>query len=176
MEKLLSAVYYILKNYPSKLDRKNLSRLLYYSDGVFFQRHSQTITKEKYIRLEDTPDLINLNLAIIHLIGNGTITVEPDISSISVKIDKFYIRIISEMKLNLEKEEIRILNKVINAFKKGVLNEDKQYPNLYENYVITPIYGEIIFSEKSINTKIHIFKKKSLLTLSGKIFRVLFET
>lgn len=80
------------------------------------------------------------------------------------------------MNSNLEKEEIRILNKVLKAFKDGVKQEDKQYPNLYENYVITPIYGEIVFSEKTINTKIHIFKKKSLLTLSGKIFRVLFES
>ena len=138
MDKLLSSVYYIIQNFPGKLDRKNLSRLLYYSDGVYFQRHSQMITNEKYIRLEDSPELINLNLAIIHL--------------------------------------IRILNKVLKAFKNGVRDEDKNYPNLYENYVITPIYGEIVFSEKTINTKIHIFKKKSLLSLSGKIFRVLFET
>jgi len=64
----------------------------------------------------------------------------------------------------------------LKAFKEGVKNEDKQYPNLYENYVITPIFSEIIFSEKTINTKIHVFKKKSLLNLSGKIFRVLFES
>ena len=170
MEKLLSSIYYIIQNYPAKLDRKNLSKLLYYADGVFFQRHVDMITKEKYIRLEDGPELINLNLAIVHL------TVEPDITAISERIDKFYLRTISQMNSNLEKEEIRILNKVLKAFKDGVKQEDKQYPNLYENYVITPIYGEIIFSEKTINTKIHIFKKKSLLTLSGKIFRVLFES
>ncbi|MBP9887360.1 MAG: DUF4065 domain-containing protein [Leptospiraceae bacterium] len=176
MDKLLSSVYYIIQNFPGKLDRKNLSRLLYYSDGVYFQRHSQMITNEKYIRLEDSPELINLNLAIIHLIGNNIITVEPDITAISERIDKFYLKNISSMNLNLEKEEIRILNKVLKAFKNGVRDEDKNYPNLYENYVITPIYGEIVFSEKTINTKIHIFKKKSLLSLSGKIFRVLFET
>ncbi|MBK6607718.1 MAG: DUF4065 domain-containing protein [Leptospiraceae bacterium] len=176
MEKLLSSIYYIIQNYPAKLDRKNLSKLLYYADGVFFQRHVDMITKEKYIRLEDGPELINLNLAIVHLIGNGILTVEPDITAISERIDKFYLRTISQMNSNLEKEEIRILNKVLKAFKDGVKQEDKQYPNLYENYVITPIYGEIIFSEKTINTKIHIFKKKSLLTLSGKIFRVLFES
>ena len=107
MDKLLSSVYYIIQNFPGKLDRKNLSRLLYYSDGVYFQRHSQMITNEKYIRLEDSPELINLNLAIIHLIGNNIITVEPDITAISERIDKFYLKNISSMNLNLEKEEIR---------------------------------------------------------------------
>lgn len=176
MDKLFSAVFYIIQNFPGNLDRKNLSKLLYYSDGAYFQRHSEMITKEKYIRLEDSPELINLNLAIIHLIGNGIITVQPDITAISERIDKFYIKAISTMNMTLEKEEIRIINKVLKAFKSGVKEEDKSYPNLYENYLVTPIYGEIIFSEKTINTKIHIFKKKSLLTLSGKIFRVLFET
>ncbi len=176
MEKLLSSVYYIIQNFPQKLDRKNLSKLLYYSDGVYFQRHKEMITKERYIRLEDGPELINLNLAIIHLLGNGILSVEPDITAISDRIDRFFLRSISTMNLNLEKEEIRILNKVLKAFKEGVKNEDKQYPNLYENYVITPIFSEIIFSEKTINTKIHVFKKKSLLNLSGKIFRVLFES
>lgn len=176
MDKLFSAVYYIIQNFPGKLDRKNLSKLLYYCDGVYFQRHIEMITKEKYIRLEDSPELINLNLAIIHLIGNGIITVEPDMTAISERIDKFYLKTISSMNMSLEKEEIRIINKVLKTFKSGVKDEDRNYPNLYENYVITPIYGEIIFSEKTINTKIHIFKKKSLLSLSGKIFRVLFET
>lgn len=176
MEKLTHTIYYIIQNFPHKLNRKNLSKLIYYSDGVYFQRHSEMITKEKYIRLGDCPELINLNLAIIHLIGNGILVVEPDLSEIPNKIDNFFLNIISEMKVQLEKEEIRLINKVLKTFKNGVLNEEKNYPHLYENYLITPIYGEIPFSEKRINTKIHIFKKKSLLTLSGKIFRVLFES
>ena len=79
------------------------------------------------------------------------------------------------MEYTISKEEKRILNKVINAFPGSVVDENKQYPNLYENYVITPMFSEILITKQTVNTKIHILRKKSVLTLSGKIFRVLFE-
>jgi hypothetical protein len=176
MEKLSEVIYYIIKLYPQKLDRKNLSKLLYFSDGVFFQHHGKLLTHEPYIHLEEVPSPINMNLAIMNLMSSSDLTVEVDFTTLGQKFNRFFLRINKEMPVKLEREEKRIINKVLKAFKSGIIDEDRQYPNLYENYIITPIYGEIKFTKERINTKIQISKKKSLLNLSGKIFRVLFES
>lgn len=176
MEKLQEVIYYIIKLYPNKLDRKNLSKLIYFSDGVFFQHHNQMITNEKYIHLEDIPGILNLNQALLNLVTGGFVTVEVDFSLETSKFDKFILKINLEKPIQLEREEKRIINKVLKAFKNGIYDEDKKYPNLYENYILSPIFQEIPFKIERINTKIQIHKKKSLLNHSGKLFRVLFET
>jgi hypothetical protein len=162
--------------YPLKLDRKNLSKLLYFSDGVYFQHHGEMLTKERYIRLENTPQMIKQNEILMEMVRDQIIIVEPDFTNLGPNLDRFHFRILTYEEINLEREERRIINKVLKAFKKGIDDESKQYPNLYENYLVTPIFQEIPFNKHRINTKIQIHKKKSLLNLSGKIFRVLFET
>ncbi len=162
--------------FPLNLDRKNLSKLIYFSDGVYFQHHSLMITNEKYIHLEDTTGILNLNLALLNLVTRGYVTVEVDFTPETSRFDKFILKTNLDMQLNLVREEKRIINKVLKAFKNGVKDEDKKYPNLYENYILSPIFQEIPFKIERINTKIIIQKQKSLLNHSGKIFRVLLET
>lgn len=174
MEKLLQIIQYIVKHASLKLDRKNLAKLIYYCDGVYFQRHSKIISGERYIRLENRPEPFSFNYALFTLVSQNRIQPVPDVEEF--KLEKFYFLPIIDTDFELlDKSEIRIINKVILAFKDGVFDEDKKYPNLYENYAITSIFAEIIFSERTINTKIHFQKQKSLLSLSGKIFRVLFD-
>ncbi|MCC6274565.1 MAG: DUF4065 domain-containing protein [Leptospiraceae bacterium] len=172
-EKLSSVISFILKKSLSGRGRIELSKLLYYCEGVYFQRHSNVITNQKYIHLEDSPYPYLLNETILEMKNEGYLDVQPKLTKNGV--GGFLIVLVKEYDDLLDKEEKRIITKVLEAYKNGVTDESKHYPNLYENYVITPLYSEIAFRTDTINTKIHFFKKKSLLSISGKIFRVLFN-
>ncbi len=173
IEKLSSVISFILKKSPYGRGRIELSKLLYYCEGVYFQRHSEVITGQKYIHLEDSPYPHQMNEVILEMKDSGFLEVTPKL--VKDGVGGFLIVLLKEFDDVLNKEEKRIITKVLEAFKNGVVDESKQYPNLYENYVISPLYSEIRFSTDTINTKIHFFKKKSLLSISGKIFRVLFN-
>lgn len=173
MEKLMQVISYILQESPGGRSRLELSKLLYYGDAVYFQHHAEIITGQRYIHTEDSPQPFEFHFALVEL--NRTGTIEVKISVEEGKLGSFRIFAKEPREILLSKEEKRILNKVLNAFPGAVVDENKQYPNLYENYVITPIFSEIHINKSSVNTKIHILRKKSVLTLSGKYFRVLFE-
>lgn len=173
MEKLKQVIYYILKKSPNGRSRVDLSKLVYYSDTVFFQHHASTITGQRYIHLEDCPMACDFYPAINELIREGWIEVRLMVAD--GKIGAFALHIKTEKSTELEKENKRIINKVVTAFPGKVVDENRQYPNLYESYVITPVFSEIHIKPETINTKIHFHKKKSLLSFSGKIFRVLYE-
>jgi hypothetical protein len=173
VEKLMQVISYILSESSQGRSRLDLSKLLYYGDAVFFQHHAEIITGERYIHIEDSPQPFQFYNAISDLVQNDKIEVK--ISVEAEKVGGFRLHSKNPMEFTITKEEKRILNKVINAFPGSVVDENKQYPNLYENYVITPMFSEILITKQTVNTKIHILRKKSVLTLSGKIFRVLFE-
>jgi hypothetical protein len=173
LEKLKQVISYLLSESSQGRARLDLSKLLYYSDAVFFQHHGEIITGEKYIHTEDSPQPIHFYESLSELICENIIEVKIDIENSKLGSFRLYSKNINYLSLN--REEKRIINKVLKAFPAKVLDENKQYPNLYENYVITPIFSEIQINKKSVNTKIHILRKKSVLTLSGKIFRVLYE-
>jgi hypothetical protein len=173
VEKLMQVISYILSESSLGRSRLDLSKLLYYGDAVFFQHHAEIITGERYIHIEDSPQPFQFYNAISDLVQKDTIEVK--ISVEAEKVGGFRLHSKNPMEYSISKEEKRILNKVINAFPGSVVDENKQYPNLYENYVITPMFSEILITKQTVNTKIHILRKKSVLTLSGKIFRVLFE-
>ena len=173
MEKLMQVISYILSESSRGRSRLDLSKLLYYGDAVFFQHHAEIITGERYIHIEDSPQPFQFYNVISDLVQKDTIEVK--ISVEAEKVGGFRLHSKNPMEYTISKEEKRILNKVINAFPGSVVDENKQYPNLYENYVITPMFSEILITKQTVNTKIHILRKKSVLTLSGKIFRVLFE-
>ena len=169
----MQVISYILSESSLGRSRLDLSKLLYYGDAVFFQHHAEIITGERYIHIEDSPQPFQFYNAISDLVQKDTIEVK--ISVEAEKVGGFRLHSKNPMEYSISKEEKRILNKVINAFPGSVVDENKQYPNLYENYVITPMFSEILITKQTVNTKIHILRKKSVLTLSGKIFRVLFE-
>ena len=173
MEKLMQVISYILSESSQGRSRLDLSKLLYYGDAVFFQHHAEIITGERYIHTEDSPQPFQFYNVISDLLHKDTIEVK--ISVEAEKVGGFRLHSKNPMEYTISKEEKRILNKVINAFPGSVVDENKQYPNLYENYVITPMFSEILITKQTVNTKIHILRKKSVLTLSGKIFRVLYE-
>jgi hypothetical protein len=174
MFKLKQVIFYILLNSNQKRSRKDLSKLVYYSDTVFFQRHSTTITGQRYIHLEDSPMAFEFPACIAEMKEEGLLEVQLEIvpgggPRFGIKIGK------KDYDFELFKEERRIIRKVLRAFAGGVVDESRHYPNLYETYVITPVFSEIKITNQTVNTKIHFHKKKSLLSLSGKIFRVLYE-
>jgi hypothetical protein len=173
VEKLMQVISYILSESSQGRSRLDLSKLLYYGDAVFFQHHAEIITGERYIHTEDSPQPFQFYTAIADLVQKDKIEVK--ISVEAEKVGGFRLHSKNPIEFSITKEEKRILNKVINAFPGSVVDENKQYPNLYENYVITPMFSEIMITKQTVNTKIHILRKKSVLTLSGKIFRVLFE-
>ncbi|MDX1960848.1 MAG: DUF4065 domain-containing protein [Leptospiraceae bacterium] len=173
MSKLKEVILYILEKSPKGRTRVDLSKLVYYSDTVYFQRHSELITGSRYLHLEDSPQAFGFIEIIAELLELKEIIIQPKIEQ--AKMFGFTIHSIAPKPNSLSKEEIRIINKVLNAFPGAIRDENRQYPNLYESYVITPVYEEILISTERVNTKIHFTKKKSLLSLSGKLFRVLFE-
>jgi len=173
MEKLSCVISFILQNSPAGRSRLELSKLAYISDGVYFQHHAAIITAEKYVHLEDCPMPLQLHESLLFLRNEGYIDVKPKLNGTGVS--GFLIYNLKEIGDLLSREEKRIIRKVLEAFRKGVYDESKHYPNIYENYVITPLFSEIKFTTDTINTKIHFLKKKSLLTVSGRIFRVLFN-
>ncbi len=173
MEKLKQVISYILKKSPSGRTRLDLSKLVYYCDGVFFQHYGTTITKERYIHLEDCPMAFNFYIAILELIQEEVLEVKLNVEN--GKIGNFTLHSKTEKPIELKKEEKRIINVVLTAFGEKVSEENRHYPNLYESYVITSVFSEIPIKPETINTKIHFHKKKSLLSISGKIFRVLYE-
>lgn len=172
MEKLLLVISRILKKSPEGRSRIDVSKLVYYCDGVSFQRHIQTITRQRYIHLETHPEALNFSRAILELNKGGYLEVKLQMSD--SMIHGFYMHFLKDYPGELTREEERLMNKVLIAFKSKVTDESRHYPNLYETYVISPLYSEIPFSAETVNTKVHFLKKKSLLTLSGKIFRVFF--
>ncbi|MCZ8343250.1 MAG: DUF4065 domain-containing protein [Leptospira sp.] len=174
MEKLLHAILWILEKSPNGRTRLDLAKLLYFSDGVYFQKHAEMITRSRYIHLEDSPYPVNLNEALLFLREKGHIEAFPKVSGNGIQ--GFSIQFIKPSEgLVLSREEKRVMMKVVEAFRGRVVDENRHYPNLYENYVVTPLFDEIPFNIERINTKIHVFVRKSLLNLSGKVFRVLFE-
>jgi hypothetical protein len=173
MEKLKQVISFLLGNSPKGRSRIECSKLVYYSDAVYFQHHGKTITGERYIHLEDCPQPFSFSEALVSLGLDKKVEIK-----ISIDLDKlggFKLFGLDREPSKLDKEESRICRKVLQAFPSSVVEESRQYPNLYENYVITPIFSEIVLSKKTINTKIHVLRKKSLLSLSGKLFRVLYE-
>ncbi|GBF49686.1 hypothetical protein LPTSP4_12020 [Leptospira ryugenii] len=174
MEKLCHAILWILEKSSQGRNRIDLAKLLYFSDGVCFQKHAKMITDSVYIHLDDSPYPIALNEALLHLKKQGHIDAVPLITAQGIQC--FQLRFVSAIPgLVLSKEEKRIMMKVVEAFRSKVVDESRHYPNLYENYVVTPLFEEIPFAIDRINTKIHVLVQKSLLQLSGKMFRVLFE-
>lgn len=175
MDKLLQVIYFIVKNQIVSLDRISLAKLIYYSDGVFFQRNQKIITGEKYIHLENSPQPARLNEALLFLVEKSYLKVEPGIGNNESKIPVFYFKVERDFALDLGLSEMRKIRKVIYFFKGGVVDESKVFPNLYENYVITPLYSEIKFNESTINTKIHIHKKRRFMDVSGRFFRIIYH-
>ncbi|MCE9500649.1 MAG: DUF4065 domain-containing protein [Leptospira sp.] len=173
MEKLSSVISFILQNSPGGRSRLELAKLAYFCDGVFFQHNSSIITDQKYVHLEDCPMPLQLLECLLHLRNENFIDVKPKLNGTGVS--GFLIFNLKQTEDLLSRDEKRIIRKVLEAFRRGVFDESKQYPNLYENYVITPLFSEIKITTDTINTKIHFLKKKSLLTISGRIFRVLFN-
>lgn len=174
MEKLFHAILWILERSPQGRSRLDLAKLLYYSDGVHFQKHAEMITKMDYIHLDDSPYPVKLNEALLYLKTEGFLDISPKIDGTG--LSGFSLRYLKPMEgYVLSKEEKRVLAKVSEAFRGKVVDESRHYPNLYENYVVTPLLEAIPFTVERINTKIHVLIQKSLLNLSGKMFRVLFE-
>jgi hypothetical protein len=174
MEKLCHTILWILEKSPNGRSRLDLARLLFYSDGVYFQKHAEMITGNVYIHLEDSPYPVKLNEALLYLREKGCIDTSPVLSALGIQ--GFTLRFLKSMETSvLSKEEKRVIMKVLEAFRGKVVDESRHYPNLYENYVVTPLYEAIPFAIGRINTKIHVLMKKSLLQVSGKMFRVLFE-
>ncbi|MCB1140858.1 MAG: DUF4065 domain-containing protein [Leptospiraceae bacterium] len=173
MEKLKQVISFILQHSQSGRSRIDLSKLVYYIDSVFFQHYGKTITSERYVHLEDCPQPLRFHEALISLLSNKKAEIR-----ISVQLERmggFLVFSLPSEPEKLDRDEVRICKKVLSVFPGPVRDENLHYPNLYENYVITPIFNEILLNSKTINTKIHVLRKKSLLTLSGKLFRVLYE-
>ena len=174
MDKIIHIVSHILQNSPNGQKRLDLAKLIYYCDGVYFQKHAKIISQQKFMHMEDCPLPLDLDRTILYMKNNGYIDVKPEINN-NNGLSGFLLYHVQDAGDFLDKEEKRVIKKVMEAFKRGVRDESKQYPNLYENYVITNLFSEITFSIDTLNTKIHFFKRKSLLQLSGKIFRILFS-
>ncbi|EQA46966.1 PF13274 family protein [Leptospira broomii serovar Hurstbridge str. 5399] len=176
MEKLLEVISFILQRSPSGRNRQELAKLIYLADGVFFQKYAKIITGQKYIHLEDSPYAMELNQALLHLKENRLIDVLPKLTETGIAgYLLIWVGPAHEEEIDLNRQEKRILRKVLENFKGKVYDENRVYPNLYENYVITPLFSEIKFNKDTMNTKIHFFKRKTLLNISGKIFKVLFS-
>lgn len=174
MEKLRQVISYILSESPNGRGRVDLCKLIYYLDGVFFQRHAVTVTGERFLHRETSPEAFHFSECIASMTEKKEILVELVLRE--VKAGGFHFKSgPAKVENFLLREEKRIINKVLKAFPGRVLDENRFYPNLYENYVITPVYSEIPFSVDRVNTKIRYYKQKNLLTYSGKIFKVLFE-
>lgn len=174
MFKLKQVIFYILLNSSQKRTRRDLTKLVYYCDTAFFQRHATTISGQRYIHLEDCPQAFEFNACLAEMKEEGLLDVEltifPGIApNFSLKVGK------RDYEFELNREERRIIRKVLRVFPSTVVDESKHYPNLYETYVITPVFSEIKITPQNVNTKIRFYKKKSLLSVSGKIFRVLYE-
>lgn len=174
MDKIIHIISYILQNSTNGRRRLDLAKLIYYCDGVYFQKHVKIISQQKFMHMEDCPLPLDLDRSLLYMKNNGYIDVKPEIND-NQGLSGFLLYNLQETGDFLDKEEKRVIKKVLEAFKRNVYDESKQYPNLYENYVITPLFSEIMFSVETLNTKIHFFKRKSLLQFSGKIFRILFN-
>lgn len=80
MEKLLEVISFILQKSPNGRDRLSLSKLIYYADGVYFQKNAKLITNQTYIHLEDSPCALDFQSALLHLRKNGLIDIQPKLT------------------------------------------------------------------------------------------------
>lgn len=175
MDKLLQVSYYLMTHFPEGMQRETLAKLVYYCDGIYFQRTGTTITGEKYLHIDNCPLPVRFNETIQFHVEHSYFQVRPSFNP-QGQMRGFFLYTNRNFALDLSKIECRKICKISKAFPDGkVENESLKYPNLYENYVLTPLYHEIKFSTELINTKIHFHKKKRLLKVSGNIFRVIFD-
>jgi hypothetical protein len=175
MDKLLQLSYYIIQNAGFPISRVELAKLVYYADGLFFQHTGSTISDEKYIHLETSPSPVRFHEAICFLVEKDYVEAYPNIGNDRGCIRGFFLRTERNFAIDLEKKALMRVNKVLRSFKNGLVDEDTVFPNLYENYVITPLYTEIKFQTSTLNTKIKISKRKRFLDLSGKIFKIIYH-
>jgi len=89
MEKLCHTLLKLLEKAPHGRTRTELAKLLYYADGVFFQRHLQQITNSTYIHTEDAPEPLGLMEAIVALKAKGNLTLEPFFSGEGIQGFRF---------------------------------------------------------------------------------------
>ena len=174
MEKLQHAILFILEKSPNGRTKLDLCKLLYYADGVSYQKHKSMITNATYYHLEESPFPAPLFDTLVQMKKSNALTIEPFFSGEGIQGFRLKQTQNSTHSL-LTKEEKRILSKVLEVFKTKVESESSHYPNLYENYVVTPLYEEIPFREDRINTKVHVLSQKRLMEFSGKMYKILFE-
>ncbi len=80
MEKLLEVISFILQKSLNGRDRLSLSKLIYYADGVYFQKNAKLITNQTYIHLEDSPCALDFQSALLHLRKSGLIDIKPKLT------------------------------------------------------------------------------------------------
>ena len=139
MDKISQILLYILQKKPDGYSRLDLAKLVYYADGVYFQKYAKIISGQKFIHMEDSPLPLDLDRTIMKMKNDGLIDVKPEIHEGNLK--GFHLFTTGKETVSMDKEERRIVKKVLEAFKRGVYDESKQYPNLYENYVITQLFS-----------------------------------
>ncbi|WP_025176729.1 type II toxin-antitoxin system antitoxin SocA domain-containing protein, partial [Leptospira interrogans] len=113
MEKLLEVISFILQKSPNGRDRLSLSKLIYYSDGVYFQKNAKLITNQTYIHLEDSPCALDLQSALLHLRKNGLIDIHPRLTEKGISgFQIVWTGEPGEEAVDLNRQEKRIIRKV----------------------------------------------------------------
>lgn len=147
--KLRAAILFFIKKAPNALGRVSLCKQLYYADGHYYQKFSESITELDYLHIEGSPQPILFNELMHEMILNGDVEVTPQVVSkdtgkgaIMVLKGLSYKALVSTPDV-FTREEKKVLNSVALTFKGDLTLETRYYPNLYQQYTQTGLYEKI---------------------------------
>ncbi|MDH5719923.1 MAG: Panacea domain-containing protein [Spirochaetia bacterium] len=175
--KLRAAVLFFINELPEKLDRIKLCKHLFYADGHYFQKYSKPITELPYLHVEGSPQPVFFNEIFHLMLAKGEIEVVPNIEKENSSegrplVMKGFVYKTSILFEDLfSRDEKKVLKSIASLLKGSMMLETRYFPNLYQNYVQTPLYETIYFKELPAGKRPHLLWK----AWAKKVFRLLGE-
>ena len=175
--KLRAAILFFIKKAPNVLHRISLCKQLYYADGHYYQKFSESITEFDYLHIEGSPQPLLFNELMNELITGGEVEVIPQVVSqdsgkgpIKVLKGLSYRALVSSPDI-FTREEKKVLNSVALTFKGDLTLETRYYPNLYQQYTQTGLYEKIPLETLPDGTRPRLQWK----AWADKVFRLLWQ-
>jgi len=177
-KKLEAGILFFIHKIPNKLDRIKLCKHLYYTEGHYFQKFSQSLFDLPFLHIEGSPQPIYFNEIINKMIQAKTISVIPNVvtenkdNSLITVLKGFGYKLLIDYQFAntsiFTKVEKRVLSSVASLLNGDLSLETRYFPNLYQEYTQTGLYEEINSFKFATGKRPHLSWK----AWANKIFKL----
>ncbi len=172
-QKIIQAILFIISNAP-QLNKYSLGKILYYIDARHFQTNQATITGKGYLHIERSPLPVGMNEILAKMVSEGKILVKPSIKDGKVQAMVFEALQPPDTRV-FSRLEMKTLRTITTVLGRKIDDESRIFPRLYEHYIITDLFTEIDFSKLPSERPPKMDKKRKLIEIGDKIYKILFE-